>query len=198
MTELASDAFAGTGADLGANWTPVHNTFKRVSDHAEPTSLLSDACEMYDGGITWPDDQYAQVTVSGTGSSGNNFVGIGVALRCSTAGGQNYYRVIADPGAAVDSVSVTKRVAGVSTDIGASINVSWANGDILKAEIVGFDITIYKNGSQIGVRTDAGSSLASGKAGVAYSSTITAAQLDDWSAGDMVAGAQNQLAWIRA
>lgn len=186
MSVLATDGFAGTGADLGANWTPVtgHSSWQRVSDAAAPSSLSSDCTERYSG-ISWPNDQYAQAKITAISGGDANDKGVGIALRCAS-GANTMYRFVGNANGAGNDSRVAKYVGGTYTSLSAfSVSPDWAVNDIIYAEIQGTTWIVKKNGTQVATGTD--SAIASGDAGVDYSSTITDADLDDWEGGDFAA-----------
>ena len=143
-------------------------------------SLGSDNREWYDGGISWPNDQYvlAQLTVSGTAGSGS---GIGLIARSTISGTKTFYRLCGDH-AASNNVKLKKSVAGTSTTI-QLFTQAWNDGDTWKLECIGTTLNVYLNGSLINTNTD--SAITSGNPGVAYSATETSASVDNWEAGSI-------------
>lgn len=184
MAALATDDFnrADTvGPDLGPNWTNVAaggmavNGFQIVSNAVAPTTTGSDKLEFYSG-VAWPADQYSQakVTVSGTGAD----AGVGVAVRCDTDGSQ--YRAVVNK-AGANNVGIHRQIGASFLNLGTR-TTTWVDGDALRIEVQGTTIRVYQNGAQLGADvTDTG--LASGSAGIAYSSTTTSASMDDWEGG---------------
>lgn len=196
MTALATDDFnRADSGDLGANWTPVDSTFSIVSNTAQPVAFGSDASERYTG-IAWPDDQYVQAAVSGIAGTGGG-AGIGLMLRGSGVVGpsMNFYRIILNA-AGANNLTVDKFVAGVNGPV-TTRTQAFSNGDVLKAQISGTTLKLFKNGVQIGADiTD--SDIATGSPGVSYSSTITSGALNLWEGGDLTSPVDTGLAWIRA
>lgn len=185
MTALATDNFNRADANpIGGNWTTAnnHNAMQIVSNTCQPSSLLVD-CGAYYNAITWPDDQYAQVkvTVNSTGT------GVGIGLFCRQAAAANTcYRLVASH-AASNNIELGKFVTGTFTGIWTRTQ-AFTDGDILRLEVQGTTLRAYFNGAQIGADTT-DSSIASGNAGIAYSSATSATTLlDDWEGGDFASG----------
>jgi hypothetical protein len=194
MTVLATDNFdRADNTDLGANWTPRPNSMQILSQKVAAFVAGDDEAEAYTG-ISWPDDQYVQVAVSGLTTTGGG-TGIGVILRC--ADGNNFYRVVVS-GEASNNVSVSKQVATVFTTI-TNRTTAWSDGDVLKVDVIGDTLRVYKNGVQLGADIAGDGALATGAVGIGYSSTASAARADLFEGGSPdTPGAQNQIAWVRA
>ena len=180
-TTLATDNFnRADNADLGTAWDPMtgEGSWSIVSNHAEPTSLLSDSSES-NNSVTWPDDQYSQAKITTSGGSSGGGEGTGVAVRMSAVA-RTYYRAVVNA-AATNNIEVGKVVAGTFTSLGFR-SATWVSGDVLKMQIVGTTIKIFQNGTQLGADiTD--SSIASGRAGISYSSQAVTGSLEDWEGG---------------
>lgn len=195
MTVLATDTFdRADNEDLGANWTVVTGEaagFEIISNWAQPSDAggtlgngydAGDRAEIYTG-ASWPDAQYAQATIDQVAGT-NNEAGIGVLLR-GAGGAQTYYRIVVNA-AASNNIEVGKIVTGAFTSLGQLTSGTWAGGThILKVQISGFVFSVYRDGAFVGNVTDGGSSIPSGYAGVAYSSTLTDGVLLDWEGGDL-------------
>ena len=182
MTILATDAFDGTDADLGTAWDVMtsEDAWLRLSGVAQPTNLLNDATES-NNSVTWPDDQYsvAPATVDATTAG----AGPGVAVRCAT-GSRTYYRVVINGDGEWE---LAKLVTGTFTSL-ASGTTTYSAGAIIRLESQSTTLRAYYNGSQLGTDvTD--SAIATGRAGVSYSSPAVSASLASWEGGDLGTGA---------
>lgn len=182
MSVLATDDFTGTVDPLGGAWVAVtgEQTWKKAGGVAVPNNLLTDSVSRYSG-VSWPVDQWAQVTCVVTGT--DDATGPGLALRAS-ASAQSYYKAIVCK-AGANNVTVKKVIAGVFTLL-AQMTVTWTDGDVLYAQVVGAapgELIIKQNGAAVGTPIAGDAALADGDAGIAYSETCTAASIDDWSAG---------------
>lgn len=183
---LATDNFDRADAnDLGVNWTEITGDpgFNISANRAVPDSLGADHGERYSA-LTWPDDQYAQVVLAALDGTGAE-TGGGPALRVATDGANTLYRF---PASASTTVGATyaKIVAGLYTLI-AQRDADFVVGDTFYAEIQGTQAVIKKNGVQIGAALPTDGGITAGAAGIAYSSTMTDLDLDDWEGGDFAA-----------
>jgi hypothetical protein len=85
--------------------------------------------------------------------------------------------------AATNNIVISKQVSLSFTTL-AAFNATWVDGDILRFEIQGNTLRAYQNGNKI--ETDVfDTSLGSGTPGIIYSSTSTAAAIDDFQGGDL-------------
>lgn len=179
---LASDDFnRADNADVGANWDQITGetqAMKIVSNTVQPTNASNDSGERYNA-VTVPDDQWGQAAMTPVAGGETTDEGIGIALRVA-AGANTYYTAVVHK-AATNNVGVYKKVAGVYTHL-ATFTTAWADGDVLLFTAVGSQLRVYQNGVQIGVRV-IDTSITSGAVGIKYSSSITGASLDNWSAG---------------
>jgi hypothetical protein len=186
MGVVASDSFTrADAANLGANWTEGGETYSIASNACvpdDPTGIHTGDSWAGWNTVAWANDQYAQaaITVSGSGGGGQ---GNGVAVRVSTSGAQTFYRVVIDH-AATNNVEVAKVVSGGYTQIGQR-TTAFSNGDTLYLEAQGTTLIVKLNGSALGASfTDA--SIASGRAGIAFSSNETSASMVNWVGGDFI------------
>lgn len=195
MAVLATDDFnRADSADLGANWNPGIGPMQILSNKATWGSAAgdgSDAGENYSA-ISWPDDQYGQVAISGQDTTGSGS-GIGIMLRYANS--SNYYRIVVS-GDAANNVVVAKVVSGGFTQI-TTRTQAWTNGDILKVEVQGNTLKVFRNGVQLGANITGDAALATGGVGMFYSSSANTIRADDFEGGDF-STASTGLAWIRA
>jgi hypothetical protein len=174
--QTINDDFArADDADLGANWTPVTDSFKIVSQTAVTRDYVTDACERYSG-VSWTANQSSEAKITCTGGGGAR--GMCVSVRCSAVA-ETYYRlVMGDNG----DWELAWFNAGAYNPI-ASGNVTYVAGAVLKLSAIGTTITSTYNGSQLETpRTDA--NISAGSPGVAFSAWVTSASLDDWTGKD--------------
>ncbi len=177
MTVLATDDFNRTdAANLGANWTvPTGCTAIPVVSNQCSAGTWGPPIEFYNG-VSWPDDQYAQLVITSVSTSTDS--GMGPAVRV-TSGGDAYFAQ-----ATTSEIRLYKRVSGGYTQLGSDAAAATAN-DVLYIEAQGTSILVKKNGSTIiGPVTD--SSIASGNAGIWTTDIANAG--DDWEGGDFEVG----------
>lgn len=185
-----SDDFnRGDSNGLGTDWTTITIAeFDISSQQVIPDSLSSDTAEFRNDFASAMGNQYAQAKFWITGGSQGNYDGPGLVLRSSNpAGSGNYYRVVVNKYAGgAQAIGIGKFINGSWTPLGTlDLGATWVDGDTLKATITGYVIEVFVNGVSKGTQTDAGQSLATGYPGIAYSSAITSAIIDDWVGGDL-------------
>ena len=182
----ATDDFNRSNAgDLGANWTTVtsETTFHVNANQADPLSTVADCGSWYSGTASpaFTDNQFSQCTMKTiTGGSANDGTGVGVSVRVAS-GARTYYRCVVNA-AGSGNVEIAKSVAGTYTFL-ARTTSAFVSGDVLRLEVNGTTLTAYKNG--VSILTIGDSSVTTGKPGLAYSSVLTAASVDDWSGGNL-------------
>lgn len=147
-----------------------------------------------------PDPATADVDVEITLSSlltSNGAWSFGIFARWADS--NNYYGVQIFPAAyATVDTRVFKKVSGSYTVlVSASSDVGWANGDVLKFELRGTTLKVYRNGSEILSVTDSALSAA-GKAGVLWgnmtangTSVASAWQSDNFKVTEVASGWSN-------
>jgi hypothetical protein len=190
MVAIASDNFnRANSSSLGSNWvanTTLTNFWTISSNAAFPNSPTgaanSDAESYYDGGITWPNDQYSKAALSATGGTTDDGAGPGLIVRhVGSATTRTWYRAVMQK-AATTNVVVAKyfNSSGYTEIIQAT--VTWSDGDIWELDAQGSTLTLLHSGSSVGTTTD--STNTSGFPGIGFSTSITSGSLDNWEAGD--------------
>src|SRR5690348_2523332 len=166
MSLPATDNFnraAGNLSGAGKNWTVTPNATDSnwninidgatVNGRRDGSGLPS---AVYWNADSFPNSQYSQVKISTVGSGGTFYQG--VAVRIATGAASFYCVTVLDSNTVLD-----KMVSGVQTNI-SSVATGFANGDILRLEVVGTVLTVKKNGVAILTGTDA--TLTGGSAGL--------------------------------
>lgn len=186
MALPASDDFnRANNTTLGANWTLVKGLFGINTNAAYSRSAGADTLARWNAD-TFGNDQYAQVTISVL--SVDN-IAVGVACRLDTGGAETGYFAYAFRNVSPNvDVELAKYVAGVYTTI--STTSGFAVGDVLRLEVEGTTLRLYRNGSLVDTRTD--SSIASGAAGVSGFGNSTSGRMDDWSGSNLAAAVAGQ------
>jgi hypothetical protein len=176
-----SDNFTrANNSDLGASWTVAAGfvSFKITSNVAEPSSYASECAEVYTG-VEWNNDQWSEVTISNLDSGAPYYAGPGAMCRASTGGGNaNCYRAVGG----INGWFVEKWVNGTYTELASSSTPTFANGDRIKLELQGNVYRFYKNGTTL-ITSGTDNSLASGNAGITYSTTTTTGNITLWTGG---------------
>ena len=194
MAELASDDFTrADDTNLGANWDDntavAADGFSIVSNAVAPTSIFSDASET-NNSVTWPNDQYSEVTFDATAANG---VGAGCGPTCREATAANtMYRAAGN----ASGYELGRIVAGTFTSLSTGAGTTFASTDRLKLQTVtngaNCDWTLFKNDVSFASGTDT-SPIASGRAGIVYSSTDAGTTIASWRGGDVAAAGGSSL-----
>jgi hypothetical protein len=180
---LASDNFDRANANpIGAPWTTASglSAMQIAGNVCTPSSLAADCGADYTG-VTWPADHYSKAKLSVTGTSGG---GSGACLSVrSASGARTLYRLEVDH-AATNNVAVEKYVTGTPSALIGPLTLAWTDGDTWELRAQGTTISVYRNGVLVGSATDSSSPLLTGNPGIGYSSSETAASINDWEGGD--------------
>lgn len=188
MTILANDNFTrANSSDLGAAWD--ENTgdasvqgFNISANTAIPGDLNSDSSETNNAAI-WPDDQYSEVTFGTTAANGAG-AGSGPTCREATGATVTYYRAVGN----ASGYELVRAVTGTFTSLSSGAGTTFASGDKLRLEVktngANADWVLKKNGVQFASGSDT-SPIASGRAGIGYSSLSTVATLTAWEGGNL-------------
>lgn len=187
LQTLATDDFnRADNGDLGSSWLPISTAFNINSNHAIP-SLPGGDCEEKYTAVGFPSDQYAEAVISGLANDGGGGAGIGVALRMSNSGvgDGTFYRIYVSNNLSYD-LTIDAFVGGAYQGVlyQSLANGPWSDGSVLRAQIVGNQIRVFKDGALVASISNA--LISSGTAGIAYSSGATG-YIDSW-AGGSVAG----------
>ncbi len=118
---------------------------------------------VYQNTVTWPNDQYSEVKMSGTSISGAQQ--IGPAVRMSTSA-DTWYQFYPLTGSLA---RIVKIVAGTATIL-RSVSYTFVQGDVFRLEVQGNLLVGRVNGTVIATAFD--SSIASGKAGFIGENTV--------------------------
>lgn len=200
MAILAADDFnRADAANLGANWVLIQGIanhqgiFSNAADLAVASARNGDA---YNGGVTWPNDQYAQAKVVTMPDATGTW---GVVVRAEAVGGAQriFYAAGVSPGDQGDNFTrIWKFVNNTYTNISSSGANDISVGKTVRLEVVGTTLTCFVDGVQKTQITDA--AIASGKPGI-YSvhNAIDVALFDDFEAGDFtVPGGSKGRHWL--
>lgn len=183
-TTLATDNFNRANINpLDGNWTQLASgggfgPAQLVSNAVEGATAGVNADSWYNG-ISWPNNQWTQVTVT---TLSNSFIGI--SLRQSTSGAQTAYRFVFGQGSTGGSVPYIIQLAnaGSFTTL-RSGSATLNNTDVISAEAIGTTLNFYVNASLIDSVTD--TTITSGAGGFMIAPITSAANavLDDFSGG---------------
>lgn len=191
FTQLAADTFIRANENPlsgGGNWL--------VIGPSQPCQLVSNAVEnnvagnicfqAYSGGITWPNDQYSEITLHSLVDI-NSF--LGAHVRQSSTLQTSYRAVVQGPFGTGAMLFVDKYVNGIQTEFPGSPFMFTANvGDKLRIAVVGSKLAVYLNGVLIPNTSFTDTSIVSGLPGITTFSfaPITNAQMTGWTGGKAV------------
>ena len=173
---LATDAFNRANENpIAGNWSSVAANLQLLDNAAQAASpnLGVNGVAFYNA-LTWPADQWSEVTISRVSTPGDN----GPAVRIASGAPTYYYAPV---------------FASGSLEIYRSINHSWtqllvagtaAVGDRVRLEVQGTTLRVYRNGVLLGSVQD--TQIATGSAGMGQDGTSGA--MDDWAGGGVAPG----------
>ena len=147
----------------------------------------------FNGGISWPNDQYSQASVLLNAVKGNTFGG--VMVRNSATAASFYNAAIGN-----NVTTLSKVVTGTFTSL-ASASWTWHAGDVLNLTVASTTLTSSINGSQQLTHTD--SALTSGFPAL-YAQTNTGTDggtinniaMSAWSGGAADLSLYNTQTWV--
>jgi hypothetical protein len=184
MPQLASDNFQRANENPLSNsgkWTTSFNeiAMQVASDLCEGGAPSANSASVWTG-ISWPNDQYSEITIGGIGASAN----IAPLVRGSASVQSYYFAAVIGLGST--DIVLEKFVAGTPTLIAftpATVN----SGDVIRLEVQGTSLTVKQNGVVVlGPVTD--SDVASGSAGIRSTTSVQFATASLWAGGNFSSG----------
>jgi hypothetical protein len=177
MAVLASDNFnRANSSDLGTSWDviPTLAACQVASNVAALSTTSIDCAESYNG-VTWPDDQYSQLTLPTLGSGSDG----GPCARVSISAATFY---IADTTSS--NMRLMRVISGSWTELTAFGSGATA-GDIIRIEVQSTTLKYFQNGTQRLSTTD--SNITSGRAGLLLYAVDDPAAItgDNWEGGSL-------------
>ena len=177
-------------ADLGADWDAgygAENPLQILSETAKIVGLGTGSFESFNA-VALPADQWAQISLP-TFSDATLLQTADVWLRVPAPPTVTAYTFSARRNDTTTS-RILKLVAGVPTSLITENATTWGDTDILRAEIQGSNLTLYRNDALLLTTTD--SEITAGtRAGIYTFSSAAgqAAALDNFEAGDFTPAA---------
>lgn len=189
FTQQASATFTGTDhAELGSAWDSGYSAggaLKLLSNAAWPATANTTSYESYNA-VSLTNDQYAEVDLALAWNGSNLF---GVMLRAATPPTEDYYlcQASAFTNGTVHTIEIAKQVSGAYTTLADDTAAgAWSLGDRLKGAVLGTDLYLFRNGTQLLSATD--SAHSSGRAGLYllyFTGESGNVQADNWAAGNV-------------
>lgn len=176
MGILASDNFNRANENpIASPWIdPGFSGAAQLLDNAF-NGTNSDGGVYYDGGVTWPADQYSKFALKTPNISESDSAG-GPTCRVQTGAASAYI-----VGVGGGNMSISKIVAGSFTTLASASLVGVPANSVVEIRAVGTTISGWLDGVQIVSVTDA--TFSSGKPGL-YKYPSGTISYDDWEGGD--------------
>lgn len=184
MTQLAADTFdrSNTGT-LGANWsvgTGASGQFEILSNAANCPSGTGTAVDYYSA-VSWPADQYSEVTLGTVGTTSDE--GSGPAVRWSSSAHTGYFVQTNTTETYLYRVNAGSYSSPLATGAACAAN------DVLKLTVTGTGGTVSlvctKNGNAFLSYDDTSASrITSGNAALWGSASSGACSIASWTGGD--------------
>ena len=188
-TAVPGDNFNRANApDLGPSWDAgytdqwgANTNLQIIGNRVRATTASRDATETYTG-VALSNNQWAQVTLAT--ATGTRVMAPRLLLRFSASGVKSGYELALGRGGIGFTSRIGRWNAGVFRQLAAENSTAWVAGDVLRAEVEGTTLRLYRNNGLVLVTTDA--TMASGRAGLTiYAATLAEVELDDFSAGNL-------------
>ena len=158
---LALDNFDRANGGLGSNWKVLNSDPRIVNQHVEESFAGDgrDSVAIYKG-VTWPANQYSQLTVQ----AANSHAGCSAIVRAQDANPITMYFVyVVGPLGPNAQIILGKFVKHSYTELWNSVQPVVA-GDLLYLDAVGTTLTVKLNGTVLTTKTD--TSISGGFAGL--------------------------------
>ena len=182
LIPVATYDFAGTGA-LSGDWTqglPADASVTRVSGEAACDTDAVAAIAHWNAD-SFDDDQYSQIVVKALASYS---LYCGIVARSSGQDSTNdCYAWVMDGASGTPQHNVLARNDNGTATVIQDYSQAGSLDDVMRMDVVGSDIKMYINGSQVG-STEVDATYASGAAGVEIFNDE--GRGDDWEGGNLV------------
>jgi hypothetical protein len=204
--QLALDGFNRPNENpINTNWKPTlhqHTLMGQVINDQligqNGTGSLDFVVDMiYNGGIPWPENQYAQITLIDLVASTDSTWRLSVKSHVSTNGiDGDSYSLLVDEGSsggigAPNTASIIKTVNSSTIFLTPSVSITPEAGDVFRLEFASGVLTAFQNDAPIPGLTAQDNSIVGGFPGVTISlvsqlGTASNVVFDDFSAGEVV------------
>jgi hypothetical protein len=196
FTSLATDAFNGTdGTVLGSTWDSGYTGYQEARYNTnqcaaqDPNDTSNDntlILETYND-ISWPNNQYCQLTLS-TFPTCNM---AGVVLRAAAPPTVTYYYLTTGNfnSGGTGPITIGKYVSGSHTELADDTVAVWTDGTILKGAVLGTSLALYKDGTEVLTATDSAISAGRGGLTMLYFTNCSgqsglSLKVDNWVGGE--------------
>jgi len=180
---LATDSFdRADAATLGVNWPLLKGESQHLGifSNQVDTSAAGDCGNAYDGGISWPGDQWAEAPIATIGT-GETLIWVrGEAFSGSTKNG--YQGGTDDGNLGHNNTEIIKRVADTWSELGSSGVNDITAGSVVRVEAEGNAVRVLVDGVQKVAVTDA--SFSGGNPGLSAIHAVNVGLFTSFTAGD--------------
>lgn len=168
---------------LWARMSPRHDNPMRITSNVATVSSFGSDAGMRYIGVTWPRDQYSQGKITESGASAGNGSGPCLSVRMNPMT-RTHYRVSFNH-FATNNIQL-RRFYNTTPTGSASVALltftqAWVDGDTWRIEARGPLVSLWLN--NVFIRGWYDDVIIEGNAGISYSSSVTAATIDDWEGG---------------
>ena len=196
LTQLAVDTFVRANENPlsgGGTWTANTTSgiivpAQLVSNAVESTvnNATDHACGWYTG-ISWPNDQYCDVTL---GALVLNSDFVGPMVRATSGVDTRYFLAIGGPVGPTAIAYLIKKISGAQTILVGPNTITATLGDVFRIAVIGTTLSAFQNGSAIsGMSAVTDSGISSGNAGIFVSAgSIVQATVTHFDGGSVYAG----------
>ena len=188
VSQFTEDFNRADAADIGANWDAGYtgeSALAIVGNRIRASAVATSALETVNA-VSLTANQYAQITLSTF--TGAVLAIAGVRVRNANAATNTGYAFQALRNEGTKTSQIVRVDAGAGTVLITENATTWAATDVLRGEVYGTALRLYRNGVLLLSFTDA--NLTSGKAGInLYVDTggsLADLEVDDFIAGDLV------------
>lgn len=196
FTQLVSDSFPQANENplsSGGNWTTettgVFVPPQVISNNVTNTSLLGSVYNAaWYTGVSFPKDQYAEITISAAVLA----TSFAIAYVRATAGVDTDYNLtIGGPIGATARAFLIRRVTGTQTILVGPVTITLTLGDIFRIAVIGTTLSAFQNGVAIaGMSAITDSNISSGIPAIAVQTQTTNndTKISKFAAGSIFAG----------
>ena len=177
---IADEDPLSSGGLWDGGYSPSAANLKIVTNRVRAGTIDTDSIATYNGIAPGP-DQFSQFTLTAYDTLVNH--NSGGLVRGASPTTKTLYWGGARVRPLTNVSKIRKLISNVETDL-AETSTAWAVNDVVRLEIIGTTITVFRNGTSVLSTTD--SDIASGRVGIFMDFDVAESviEVDDWSGGD--------------
>lgn len=177
------DAFTRANGLIGSNWTASGGANGPTVNGNALVPGTSYAKALWNVATYGPDCEAYYTVVTGAAGSLDN---LSLYIRATDTSSDSGYRMDWVPSQTSGNVMFFRKDSNVDTQLGATDDATFADGDVMVARAIGTAISLYRNGSLVDSRTDATYSSAGYIGGYFSSINEGSWKFDDFGGGTVV------------